>query len=139
MPKKGKKYLTAEKMFDRSVNYEPVDGLVLVQKVASAKFDETVEVAVRLGVNPKHADQQVRGAVVLPHGTGKTVKVLVFAKGDKAREAELAGADYVGAEDMIAKIQNENWLDFGVAIATPDIMGLVGRLGRLLGPKGLMP
>ena len=107
--------------------------------MSSAKFDETVEIAVRLGVNPKHADQQVRGAVVLPNGTGKTVKVLVFAKGDKAKEAEAAGADFVGAEDMIQKIQSENWFGFDVAIATPDIMGQVGRLGRILGPKGLMP
>lgn len=139
MPKRGKKYLEAAKMVDRTVYYDPAEAVELIKKATTAKFDETVEVAVRLGVNPKHADQQVRGAVVLPHGTGKTVKVLVFAKGDKAKEAELAGADYVGAEDIIAKIQGENWLDFDVAIATPDIMGQVGRLGRLLGPKGLMP
>jgi len=139
MPKRGKKYLEASKLVDRTVYYDPMEAVGLAQKTSTAKFDESIEVAVRLGVNPKHADQQVRGAVVLPHGTGKTVKVLVFAKGDKAREAEQAGADYVGAEDIIAKIQNENWLDFDVAIATPDIMGQVGRLGRLLGPKGLMP
>lgn len=139
MPKRGKKYLEASKLVDRTVYYDPSEAVELAKKTSTAKFDESIEVAVRLGVNPKHADQQVRGAVVLPHGTGKTVKVLVFAKGDKAREAEEAGADYVGAEDIIAKIQNENWLDFDVAIATPDIMGQVGRLGRLLGPKGLMP
>jgi len=139
MPKRGKKYLEAAKLVDRTVYYDPTEAVELVKKASTAKFDETVEIAVKLGVNPKHADQQVRGAVVLPHGTGKTVKVLVFAKGDKAKEAEQAGADVVGAEDVIAKIQNENWLDFDVAIATPDIMGQVGRLGRLLGPKGLMP
>jgi len=139
MPKRGKKYLEAAKLFDRTVFYDPSEAVALAKKSATAKFDETIEVAVRLGVNPKHADQQVRGAVVLPHGTGKTVRVLVFAKGDKAREAENAGADVVGAEDIIAKIQNENWVDFDVAIATPDIMGQVGRLGRILGPKGLMP
>ena len=139
MPKRGKKYLEASKLVDRTVHYDPIEAVELAKKTSTAKFDESIEIAVRLGVNPKHADQQVRGAVVLPHGTGKTVKVLVFAKGDKAREAEEAGADHVGAEDIIAKIQNENWLDFDVAIATPDIMGQVGRLGRLLGPKGLMP
>ncbi|MBS3938252.1 MAG: 50S ribosomal protein L1 [Peptococcaceae bacterium] len=139
MAKKGKKYLEAAKLVDRNFYYEPAQALELAKKTATAKFDESVEVAVRLGVNPKHADQQVRGAVVLPHGTGKTVRVIVFAKGDKAREAEQAGADFVGAEDLIAKIQNEGWVDFDVAIATPDIMGQVGRLGRILGPKGLMP
>ncbi len=139
MPKRGKKYLDAAKEVDRAVLYDPSEAMGMVKKLATAKFDETVEIAVRLGVNPKHADQQVRGAVVLPHGTGKTVKVLVFAKGDKAREAEEAGADFVGAEEMIQKIQSENWLGFDVAIATPDIMGQVGRLGRMLGPKGLMP
>lgn len=139
MPKRGKKYLEAAKLVDRNVYYDPSEAVALAKKSATAKFDETIEVAVKLGVNPKHADQQVRGAVVLPHGTGKTVKVLVFAKGDKAREAENAGADVVGADDIIAKIQNENWVDFDVAIATPDIMGQVGRLGRILGPKGLMP
>lgn len=139
MPKRGKKYAESAKAVDRSMLYDPSDALSMVKKLSSAKFDETVEVAVRLGVNPKHADQQVRGAVVLPNGTGKTVKVLVFAKGDKAKEAEEAGADFVGAEDMIQKIQSENWFGFDVAIATPDIMGQVGRLGRVLGPKGLMP
>jgi len=139
MAKKGKKYLEAAKLVDRNVFYEPAQAIDLARKTATAKFDESVEIAVRLGVNPKHADQQVRGAVVLPHGTGKTVRVIVFAKGEKAKEAENAGADFVGAEDLIAKIQNEGWLDFDVAIATPDIMGQVGRLGRILGPKGLMP
>lgn len=139
MAKKGKKYLEAAKLVDRNVFYEPAQAIDLAKKTATAKFDESVEIAVRLGVNPKHADQQVRGAVVLPHGTGKTVRVIVFAKGDKAKEAENAGADFVGAEDLIAKIQNEGWVDFDVAIATPDIMGQVGRLGRILGPKGLMP
>jgi len=139
MAKKGKKYLEAAKLVDRNVFYEPAQAIDLARKTATAKFDESVEIAVRLGVNPKHADQQVRGAVVLPHGTGKTVRVIVFAKGEKAKEAENAGADFVGAEDLIAKIQNEGWLDFDVAIATPDIMGQVGRLGRVLGPKGLMP
>jgi len=137
--KHGKNYLESAKLVDRSKLYEPVEALELVQKIAKAKFDETIELSVRLGVDPRHADQQVRGAVVLPHGTGKTVKVLVFAKGDKAKEAEEAGADFVGAEDMIAKIQNENWFGFDVCVATPDMMGLVGRLGRILGPKGLMP
>ncbi|MGI6492752.1 MAG: 50S ribosomal protein L1 [Peptococcaceae bacterium] len=139
MSKHGKKYVDATKQFERGVHYEAREALDLVKKMASGKFDETVEVAVRLGVDPRHADQQVRGAVVLPHGTGKTRTVLVFAKGDKAREAEEAGADFVGAEDMVAKIQQENWLGFDVAIATPDMMGNVGRLGRLLGPRGLMP
>jgi len=139
MAKKGKKYLEAAKLVDRNVFYEPAQAIDLAKKTATAKFDESVEIAVRLGVNPKHADQQVRGAVVLPHGTGKTVRVIVFAKGEKAKEAENAGADFVGAEDLIAKIQNEGWVDFDVAIATPDIMGQVGRLGRILGPKGLMP
>lgn len=138
MPKHGKKYQDALKQFDRGQLYEVRQAVDMVKQIAPAKFDETVEVAVRLGVNPKHADQQVRGAVVLPHGTGKTVRVLVFAKGDKAKDAEVAGADVVGAEDVIQRIQ-EGWLDFDVAIATPDMMGLVGRLGRVLGPKGLMP
>lgn len=137
--KRGKKYLESAKLIDRSKLYDPVEALELVQQISKAKFDETIELSVRLGVDPRHADQQVRGAVVLPHGTGKTVKVLVFAKGEKAREAEEAGADFVGAEDMIAKIQNENWFEFDVCVATPDMMGLVGRLGRVLGPKGLMP
>lgn len=139
MPKRGKKYLEAAKQVDRTRLYDPAEALELVKKVAPAKFDETVEVAVKLGVDPRHADQQVRGAVVLPHGTGKTRRVLVFAKGDKAKEAEEAGADYVGAEEMIAKIQQEGWLDFDVAIATPDMMGQVGKIGRILGPRGLMP
>lgn len=138
MPKHGKKYVEARKQVDRTVLYDPFDALELVKKVAPARFDETVEVAVRLGVDPRHADQQVRGAVVLPHGTGKTRKVLVFARGEKAREAEEAGADHVGAEDLVARIQ-EGWLDFDVAIATPDVMPLVGKIGRILGPKGLMP
>ncbi len=138
MPKHGKKYQNAAKEIDRSLLYEPVEALEMVKKLASAKFDETVEVAVRLGVDPRHADQQVRGAVVLPNGTGKTARVLVFAKGEKHKEAESAGADFVGAEDMIEKIQG-GWLDFDVAIATPDMMGAVGKLGRVLGPRGLMP
>jgi len=139
MPKHGKKYTDAVKQFDRSVLYEAAEALELVKKLAPGKFDETVELAVRLGVDPRHADQQVRGAVVLPHGTGKSRTVLVFAKGDKAKEAEEAGADFVGAEDMVAKIQQEGWLGFDVAIATPDMMGNVGKLGRILGPRGLMP
>lgn len=137
--KRGKKYLESLKLVDRTKLYDPEEAIKLVKQTAKAKFDETVEVSVKLGVDPRHADQQVRGAVVLPHGTGKTVKVLVFAKGDKAKEAEEAGADFVGAEDLIAKIQNENWFGFDVCVATPDMMGLVGRLGRVLGPKGLMP
>ena len=139
MAKRGKKYLESAKLVDRTRLYEPKEAIELVQKTARAKFDETVEVHVRLGVDSRHADQQVRGAVVLPHGTGKTVRVLVFAKGDKATEAEKAGADYVGAEELVAKIQNENWFDFDVVVATPDMMGVVARLGRVLGPKGLMP
>ena len=138
MPKHGKKYETAAKEIDFAVLLEPGEAVGLVKKIAPAKFDETVEVAVRLGVDPRHADQQVRGAVVLPHGTGKTSKVLVFAKGEKHKEAENAGADFVGAEDMVAKVQG-GWLDFDVAIATPDMMGAVGKLGRVLGPRGLMP
>jgi len=137
--KKGKRYTDSLKLVDRTKLYDPQEGIELVKQTAKAKFDETVEASVRLGVNPRHADQQVRGAVVLPHGTGRTVKVLVFAKGDKAKEAEQAGADYVGAEEMVQKIQEENWLDFDVCVATPDMMALVGRLGRVLGPKGLMP
>lgn len=137
--KRGKKYLESLKLVDRTKLYEPTEAFDLVQKTARAKFDETVEVHVKLGVDSRHADQQVRGAVVLPHGTGKTVRVLVFAKGEKATEAEQNGADYVGAEDLVAKIQNENWFDFDVVVATPDMMGIVGRLGRVLGPKGLMP
>lgn len=138
MPKNGKKYTEAAKLIDENKLYDPDEAIELVKKTASAKFDETVEVAVRLGVDPKHADQQVRGAVVLPHGTGKTKTVLVFAKGDKAKEAEAAGAEFVGADDMVTKIQG-GWTDFDVAVATPDMMGTVGKLGKILGPKGLMP
>ncbi|MGB9887837.1 MAG: 50S ribosomal protein L1 [Moorellales bacterium] len=138
MPKRGKRYQEAVKAYDRQALYTPEEAIDLVKKLAYARFPETVEVAVRLGVDPRHADQQVRGTVVLPHGTGKTRKVLVFAKGEKAKEAEAAGADYVGAEELVEKIQG-GWLDFDVAIATPDIMGLVGKLGRILGPRGLMP
>ncbi len=137
--KHGKKYQESLKLVDRSRLYDPEEALELVQQTSRANFDETVEISIKLGVDPKHADQQVRGAVVLPHGTGKVVKVLVFAKGEKAREAEEAGADFVGAEDMTAKIQNENWFGFDVCVATPDMMSKVGRLGRILGPKGLMP
>lgn len=137
--KHGKKYIDSKKLIDSLKLYEPDEAVSLVKQTGKAKFDETVEISVRLGVDPRHADQQVRGAVVLPHGTGKKVKVLVFAKGDKAAEAEAAGADYVGAEEYITKIQKENWFDFDVVVATPDMMGLVGRLGRVLGPKGLMP
>ena len=137
--KHGKKYVDSKKLIESTRLYEPEEGVSLTKQTAKAKFDETVEISVRLGVDPRHADQQVRGAVVLPHGTGKTVRVLVFAKGDKASEAEAAGADYVGAEEYITKIQKENWFDFDVVVATPDMMGLVGRLGRVLGPKGLMP
>ena len=137
--KHGKKYNDSKKLIDSLKLYEPDEAVTLVKQTGKAKFDETVEISVRLGVDPRHADQQVRGAVVLPHGTGKKVKVLVFAKGDKATEAEAAGADYVGAEEYITKIQKENWIDFDVVVATPDMMGLVGRLGRVLGPKGLMP
>ncbi|MFZ5966804.1 MAG: 50S ribosomal protein L1 [Bacillota bacterium] len=139
MPKRGKKYVESAKLIDKAQLYEPNEAFNLVIQVAKAKFDETVEAHIKLGVDSRHADQQVRGAIVLPHGTGKTRKVLVFAKGDKAKEAEAAGADYVGAEDMVEKIQKENWFDFDVVVATPDMMGLVGRLGRVLGPKGLMP
>lgn len=139
MTKMGKKYLESSKLVDKSVLYTSAEAMDLVVKTSKAKFDETIELAVRLGVDPRHADQQVRGAVVLPHGTGKTVRVLVFAKGDKVKEAEEAGADYVGAEDYMDKIQKQNWLDFDAVIATPDMMGLVGRLGRILGPRGLMP
>ncbi len=137
--KRGKKYTEAAKLVDRAAQYDVEDAIDLVKKTAVAKFDETVEAHIRLGVDGRHADQQVRGAVVLPHGTGKTVRVLVFAKGDKATEAEAAGADYVGAEELIPKIQNDGWFEFDVVVATPDMMGVVGRLGRVLGPKGLMP
>jgi len=137
--KRGKRYLEAAKLVDRQKLYSAKEAIELVQKTGTAKFDETVEVHFRLGVDSRHADQQVRGAVVLPHGTGKKVRVLVFAKGDKAKEAEEAGADYVGAEDLVAKIQNENWFDFDAVVATPDMMGVVGRIGRILGPRGLMP
>ena len=137
--KHGKKYQDSVKLIDHLKQYDPDEAVSLVVQTGKAKFDETVEISVRLGVDPRHADQQVRGAVVLPHGTGRTIRVLVIAKGEKAKEAEAAGADYVGAEDMIAKIQQENWFDFDVCVATPDMMGLVGRIGRVLGPKGLMP
>jgi large subunit ribosomal protein L1 len=137
--KKGKKYIEAAKLVDRTVQYETAEAVSIVKKTAVAKFDETIEVHIRTGCDGRHADQQIRGAVVLPHGTGKTVKVLVFAKNAKADEALAAGADYVGAEELIPRIQNEGWLDFDVVVATPDMMGVVGRLGRVLGPKGLMP
>jgi large subunit ribosomal protein L1 len=136
---RGKKYKESAKIVYRTKLYDPTEALELVIKTAKAKFDETVECHIKLGVDSRHADQQVRGAVVLPNGTGKEKKILVFAKGDKAKEAEQAGADYVGAEELVAKIQQENWFDFDVVVATPDMMGVVGRLGRVLGPKGLMP
>lgn len=139
MPKRGKKYKDSLGLIDRQKLYDKEEAFDLVLQTAKANFDETIELSARLGVDPRHADQQVRGAIVLPHGTGKTRKVLVFAKGDKAKEAEEAGADFVGAEEYVAKIQNENWFDFDVVVATPDMMGVVGRLGRILGPKGLMP
>ena len=139
MAKKGKKYVDSAKQIDRSVQYDTVEAMDLVIKTATAKFDETVELHVKLGVDSRHADQQVRGAIVLPHGTGKTARVLVFAKGDKAEEAKAAGADFVGEMDMVQKIQQENWFDYDVVVATPDMMGVVGRLGKILGPKGLMP
>ena len=137
--KRGKKYREKAQLIDREMLYDTSDALDLVLKTTVAKFDETVEAHVRLGVDSRHADQQVRGAVVLPHGTGKKVRVLVFAKGEKAAEAEKAGAEYVGAEELVAKIQSENWFEFDVVVATPDMMGVVGRIGRVLGPKGLMP
>ncbi|MCI5597190.1 MAG: 50S ribosomal protein L1 [Lachnospiraceae bacterium] len=137
--KKGKRYLEAAKLVDRTVAYDVAEAVSLVKKCANAKFDETIEAHIRLGVDGRHADQQVRGAVVLPHGTGKTVRVLVFAKGDKVEEAKAAGADYVGGDELVPRIQKEGWLDFDVVVATPDMMGIVGRLGRILGPKGLMP
>lgn len=139
MPKRGKKYQEAAKLIDRQNLYEIEEAVDLAVKAAPAKFDETMEVHIKLGVDGRHADQQVRGAIVLPHGTGKSVKVLVFAKGPKAQEAEEAGADFVGAEELAQKIQQENWFDFDVVVATPDMMGVVGRLGKVLGPKGLMP
>ena len=137
--KHGKKYNEAAKLVDRATLYDPADAVALVKKTAGAKFDETVEIHIRTGCDGRHAEEQIRGAVVLPNGTGKTVKVLVFAKGDKVNEAEAAGADYVGGEELIPKIQNDGWLDFDVVVATPDRMGVVGRLGKVLGPKGLMP
>ena len=139
MAKKSKKYAQALAKIDRTKLYDSKEALDLVAEIATAKFDETVEAHIKLGVDGRHADQQVRGAIVLPHGTGKTKKVLVFAKGEKATEAQAAGADFVGAEDLVQKIQKENWFDFDVVVATPDMMGVVGRLGRVLGPKGLMP
>mgnify|MGYP000186514103 FL=1 len=137
--KKGKRYAELTKLVDRANNYDPQEAVALVKKLANAKFDETIEAHIRLGVDGRQADQQIRGAVVLPHGTGKEVKVLVFAKDAKAEEAKAAGAEFVGAEELIPKIQKENWYDFDVVVATPDMMGVVGRLGRDLGPKGLMP
>ena len=137
--KHGKKYVEAAKLVDRAVAYEPSEAIALVKKTAVAKFDETVEAHIRTGCDGRHADQQIRGAVVLPNGTGKTVRVLVFAKGAKLDEALAAGADFVGGDELIPKIQNEGWLDFDVVVATPDMMGVVGRLGKVLGPKGLMP
>ena len=137
--KHGKKYVEAAKQYDKQTQYDTTEAMALVKKLAVAKFDETIEAHIRTGCDGRHAEQQIRGAVVLPHGTGKTVKVLVFAKGTKLDEAEAAGADYVGGEELIPKIQNEGWLDFDVVVATPDMMGVVGRLGKVLGPKGLMP
>ena len=137
--KKGKRYVESAKLVDRANLYDVEEAVSIIKKTANAKFDETIEAHIKLGVDGRHADQQVRGAVVLPHGTGKKVKVLVFAKGDKVEEAQAAGADYVGGQELVPKIQNEGWLDFDVVVATPDMMGVVGRLGRVLGPKGLMP
>lgn len=137
--KRGKKYIEASKLIERGNLYDRDEAIALVKKAATAKFDETIEVHIRTGCDGRHAEQQIRGAVVLPNGTGKTVKVLVFAKGDKVNEAEAAGADYVGGDELIPRIQNEGWLDFDVVVATPDMMGVVGRLGKVLGPKGLMP
>ena len=139
MAKRGKRYNEIIKLVDKAKLYEPEEAMSLTKQTAKAKFDETIELHLKLGVDSRHADQQVRGAVVLPHGTGKTVRTLVFAKGDKAKEAEEAGSDFVGAEELVTKIQNENWFDYDVIIATPDMMGVIGRLGRVLGPKGLMP
>ena len=137
--KRGKKYTEAAKAIDSATHYDPAEAIALVKKSSVAKFDETIEVHIRTGCDGRHADQQIRGAVVLPHGTGKQVRVLVFAKGDKVAEAEAAGAEFVGGEELMHKIQSENWFDFDVVVATPDMMGVVGRLGRVLGPKGLMP
>ena len=137
--KRGKKYSETAKLVDRAVQYEPSEALALAKKTAVAKFDETIEVHIKTGCDGRHADQQIRGAVVLPNGTGKTVRVLVFAKGDKLNEAQAAGADHVGGDELIPRIQNDGWLDFDVVVATPDMMGVVGRLGKVLGPKGLMP
>ena len=137
--KRGKKYIEASKLIERGNLYDRDEAIALVKKAATAKFDETIEVHIRTGCDGRHADQQIRGAVVLPHGTGKKVRILVFAKDAKAEEAKASGADYVGAEDLIPRIQNENWFDYDVVVATPDMMGVVGRLGRVLGPKGLMP
>lgn len=137
--KRGKKYLEAVKGIDKSIQLDPQEAIALVKKVSVAKFDETIEAHIRTGCDGRHAEQQIRGAVVLPHGTGRTVRVLVFAKGEKLAEAEAAGADFFGGEDLIPRIQNEGWFDFDVVVATPDMMGVVGRLGRVLGPKGLMP
>ena len=137
--KQGKRYVEAAKLVDRTKDYEAKEALEIIEKMPKPKFDETVELHVRLGVDSKHADQQVRGTVVLPNGTGKSLRVLVFAKGDKAKEAEAAGADYVGAEELVPKIEKENWFDYDVIVATPDMMGVIGRLGKVLGPKGLMP
>jgi len=139
MAKKGKRYVDGQKKIDRSALYDKKEALSLVKEVANAKFDETIELHIKLGVDSRHADQQVRGAIVLPHGTGKTKRVLVIAKGDKLKEAEAAGADFFGGQEYIDKIQKENWFEFDVLVATPDMMGMVGRLGRVLGPKGLMP
>jgi large subunit ribosomal protein L1 len=137
--KHGKRYEEAAKLVDSTKQYDPAEAVALVVETAKAKFDETIELSIKLGVDPRYADQQVRGVVVLPHGTGKKMRVLALVKGDKEREAQEAGADFIGAEDMIAKIQNENWFDFDTIVTTPDMMGLVGRLGKVLGPKGLMP
>ncbi len=137
--KRGKRYLESEKLIENGVSYDSKSALELIDKMPKAKFDETVEAHFKLGVDSKHADQQVRGVIVLPHGTGKTQRVLVFAKGDKAKEAEAAGADFVGAEDLVPRIEKENWFDYDVIVATPDMMGIIGRLGKVLGPKGLMP
>ena len=137
--KKGKRYVESAKLVDRTNLYDVEEAVSIIKKTANAKFDETIEAHIKLGVDGRHSDQQVRGAVVLPHGTGKKVRVLVFAKGDKVEEAQAAGADFVGGQELVPKIQNEGWLDFDVVVATPDMMGVVGRLGRVLGPKGLMP